>query len=104
LRSAGTKTGFGTDLFGGLQSEQSRELTIRAEVDSNVDVLRSATSINAELLGMTGRLGCIQPGAFADLLVIDGNPLDDLTSLLPESRQITHIFKAGVLCGGSSLA
>ena len=104
LKTAGTKTGFGTDLFGGLQSEQSRELIIRAEVDSNVDVLRSATSINAELLGMAGQLGCIRPGAFADLLVVDGDPLNDLTSLLPENRRITHVMKAGVLCGGSSLS
>lgn len=97
LKAAGTKTGFGTDLFGDLQSEQLRELIIRAEVDSNVDVLRSATSINAELLGMEGKLGCIKAGAFADLLVIDGNPLEDLMLLQKESQHITHIMKAGNL-------
>jgi len=101
LKAAGTKTGFGTDLFGDLQSEQLRELTIRAEVDSNVDVLRSATSINAELLGMEGKLGCIKAGAFADLLVIEGNPLEDLTLLQKEGQHITHIMKAGVVCGGN---
>ena len=97
LKAAGTKTGFGTDLFGDLQSEQLRELIIRAEVDSNVDVLRSATSINAELLGMEGKLGCIKAGAFADLLVIDGNPLEDLILLQKESQHITQIMKAGNL-------
>ena len=95
LKAAGTRTGFGTDLFGALQSEQSRELLIRSEVDSNADVLRSATSINAELLGMSGKLGCIKPGAFADVLVVDGNPLADLSVLQDQGRHIKHIVKAG---------
>ena len=102
LKAAGVKTGLGTDLFGGLQSEQSRELSIRAEVDSNVDVLRSATSVNAELLQMEGKLGCVKEGAFADLLIVDGNPLTDLTLLQHGDRHITHIIKAGVICGGSA--
>ena len=102
LKAAGVKTGFGTDLFGDLQSEQSRELSIRAEVDSNVDVLRSATSVNAELLQMEGKLGCVKMGAFADLLIVDGNPLDDLSVLQHGPRHITHIIKAGVVCGGSA--
>ena len=95
LKAAGTKTGFGTDLFGPLHSEQSREFLIRSEVDSNVDVLRSATSVNAELLQMSDKLGCIKPGAFADLLVINGNPLDDLSLLQDQGRHISYIMKAG---------
>ena len=95
LAAAGTKTGFGTDLFGGLQNEQSRELLIRSEVDSRVDVLRSATSVNAELLRMSGELGCIQAGACADLLVVDGNPLDDLGLLQEDGRHLAYIMKAG---------
>jgi len=95
LAAAGTKTGFGTDLFGSLQSEQSREFLIRSEVDSNLDVLRSATSVNAELLRMSGELGCIQPGAYADLLVVKGNPLDDLDLLQEEGRHLSYIMKAG---------
>ena len=102
LKAAGVKTGFGTDLFGDLQSEQSRELTIRAEVDSNIDVLRSATSVNAELLQMRGKLGCVKEGALADLLIVDGDPTKDLSILQQDGRYITHIFKAGVLCGGSA--
>ncbi|MDH3466146.1 MAG: amidohydrolase family protein, partial [Gammaproteobacteria bacterium] len=57
LKDAGVKTGFGSDLFGDLQAEQSREFLIRSKVDSNIDVLRSATSVNADLLNMTGKLG-----------------------------------------------
>jgi len=95
LMAAGTRTGFGTDLFGALQSEQSRELLIRAEVDSRADVLRSATSVNAELLGMAGKLGCIRPGALADLLVVDGNPLEDLRLLQAPGTGIRCIVRGG---------
>ncbi len=95
LKAAGTKTGFGTDLFGDIQSEQSREFLIRSEVDSNVDVLRSATSVNAALLRMPDELGCIKPGAYADLLVVNGNPLDDLSLLQDQGQHLTHIMKAG---------
>jgi imidazolonepropionase-like amidohydrolase len=95
LHAAGTRTGFGTDLFGPLHSEQSRELLIRAEVDSRVDVLRSATSVNAQLLDMAGKLGCIQAGAFADLLVVDGNPLADLNVLQGQGEHLRYIMRAG---------
>jgi imidazolonepropionase-like amidohydrolase len=102
LKAAGTRTGFGTDLFGALQSEQSRELLIRAEVDSIADVLRSATSENADLLNMTGKLGCIKPGAFADLLILEGNPLADLSLLQDQGKHIKHIVKAGQIVDRSS--
>jgi imidazolonepropionase-like amidohydrolase len=95
LRQAKTPTGFGTDLFGDLQAEQLREFVIRAEVDANVDVLRSATSINARLLGKEGELGCIRPGACADLLIVQGNPLEDISVLLNNDGQVSHIMQAG---------
>lgn len=95
LQEAGTRTGFGTDLFGDLQSEQLGEFLIRSEVDDNVDVLRSATSINASLLNMQGKLGCIRPDAYADLLIVQGNPLDDLSVLLNNDGEVTHIMRAG---------
>ena len=95
LESAGVRTGLGTDLFGALQHEQSRELLIRAEVNRPVDVLRSATSVNAELLRMSEALGCIKPGAYADLLVVGGNPLNDLGLLQDEGRHLRYIMKGG---------
>ena len=97
LESAGVKTGLGTDLFGALEDEQSRELLIRAEVNSPVDVLRSAMSVNAELLRMSGELGCVKPGAHADLLVVGGNPLNDLGLLQEEGRHLPYIMKGGRL-------
>ena len=73
--------GFGTDMLGDMHTRQCTEFTIRSEVLEPIDILRSATSVNAKLLGQEGTLGCIKPGALADLLVVDGNPLEDLSVL-----------------------
>ncbi len=62
-KSAGVQMGFGTDLLGVLQSEQSREFLIRSEVLSPAEVIQSATVINARLLGREGELGVIQAGS-----------------------------------------
>jgi imidazolonepropionase-like amidohydrolase len=95
LKAAGVKVGFGTDLLGILHREQSREFLLRAEVLSPLEVLRSATSVNADLLGRAGELGVVAPGAVADLIVVDGNPLKDLGVLQEEGRYVSVIMKAG---------
>lgn len=95
MKRAGVKMGFGTDLLGSLHVRQSTEFTLRAQALSAIDVLRSACSVNAELMGQAGRLGCIRKGAVADLLVIQGNPLDDITLLAGERKGIAMIVKDG---------
>ena len=94
LRSAGAKIGFGTDLLGTLHDRQGREFALRREVCSPAEILRQATSVNAELLGMEGKLGVIAPGAFADLLVVDGDPLADI-SILEKPKSFKLIMRAG---------
>ncbi|BBE34413.1 metal-dependent hydrolase family protein [Sphingosinicella microcystinivorans] len=86
LRQAGAKIGFGTDLLGSVMDRQSREFALRREIMSAEEILRSATSVNASLLGMQGKLGTIAQGAFADLLVVDGNPLEDISVLEHQDR------------------
>ncbi len=95
--AAGVKLGFGTDLLGELRANQSREFSLRAEAQSPRDVLASATAVNAEILGRTGELGVIAPGAMADLLLVDGDPLSDLNLLQEQGRHLALIMKAGVL-------
>ncbi len=56
-RDAGVRLGLGTDLLGELQTRQSREFLMRAEIQPALDVLKSATSINAEMMMMEGELG-----------------------------------------------
>jgi imidazolonepropionase-like amidohydrolase len=78
---AGVRVGFGTDLMGEAHPAQSREFILRSQAQSPLDVLRSATLVNAELFQHAGQLGTIAEGAFADLLLLAANPLDDLSVL-----------------------
>jgi imidazolonepropionase-like amidohydrolase len=95
--SAGVKLGFGTDLLGEFHAYQSEELLIRSRVQKPRDVLLSATRVNAEILGQTGRLGVIAPGALADLIAVAGNPLADLGLLQNQGQQLTLIMKNGAI-------
>ncbi|HEX5209392.1 MAG TPA: amidohydrolase family protein [Steroidobacteraceae bacterium] len=94
-RKAGIKVGFGSDLLGQLQEEQSREFLLRAEVVSPLEAIRSATLIGAEIVRMPGRLGVIEPGAIADLLLVDGDPVADLQLLQHQGQSLAAIMKAG---------
>ena len=95
LKNAGVKVGFGTDLLGDMHRYQATEFLIRGEVLEPAEILISATSMNAEILNASGRLGCVAPGALADLILVDGNPLDDLSLLQDQGRHIPLIMKDG---------
>ena len=95
MKRAGVKMGLGSDLLGTLHTRQSTEFTLRAKVLPAIDVLRSACVVNAELLGQTGKLGCIRAGAVADLLVVDGNPLEDMSALGSGGDRIPIIMHDG---------
>lgn len=92
---AGVRVGFGTCLLGETHPAQSRELLRRAEVQSPRDVLRSATAVNAELLGQPGQPGTLAPGAYADLLLVDGNPLEDLAVLTEHEQGLAMVMRNG---------
>ncbi len=94
-REAGLALGFGTDLLGETHDQQSREFSIRAEVEAPADILRSATIVNAKILGREGELGEIVPGALADLLVVDGDPLQDLSVLQEQGKHLRLILRGG---------
>ena len=94
-REAGVEVGFGTDLLGGLQSEQSLGFQIQNEVDSNRDVLISATFVNAKILKKENELGVIAAGAKADLLLVNGDPLANLSLLSRPAETLLIIMKNG---------
>jgi imidazolonepropionase-like amidohydrolase len=98
------KLGFGTDLIYGLDqmARQNREFTLRARWFTPVEILRQATSGNADLLALSGarnpypgRLGVIEEGAYADILLINGNPLEDITILEHADASLALIMKDG---------
>ena len=97
LREAGVKIGFGSDLLGDSQSRQSEEFLIRSEVLTPLQVLASATTVAAEVLQMQGQLGVVAKGAIADLLVVDGNPLESLQCLARPDESLRLILKGGAI-------
>lgn len=92
---AGVAIGYGTDLHGALHAHQLDEFTLRAEVQKSADILRSATVVGAEIAGLGGELGEIRDGAFADLLVVDGNPLEDIAVLTQPDQKLRLIMQGG---------
>jgi imidazolonepropionase-like amidohydrolase len=91
----GVRIVFGTDLIGAMQPHQSEEFALRAHVQRPIDVIRAATITAAELLRMEGEIGVVAEGARADLLVVDGDPLEDLTLLAEPERHVKAIVKDG---------
>lgn len=86
-RAAGVRVGFGTDLMGELEDEQLNGLRLQVEVDGPLDALRSATSVNADLIGRDD-LGRIRPGAVADFVVLPGNPFETPSLLWGTERTV----------------
>ena len=95
LKKAGVKIAYGSDLLGATQRLQSDEFKIRTQIMSNFEVIQSATVIGAEVLNQVGKLGRLQEGAFADILIVDGNPYEDITCLLGQGDHIDLVMKAG---------
>lgn len=87
--------GFGTDLPGIVGEHQNREFRLRARVQPAIDILKSVTSTNAALLQMDGKIGCIRPGAHADILVVEGDPLQDAELLADPHANIQLIMAGG---------
>jgi imidazolonepropionase-like amidohydrolase len=91
----GVKIVFGSDLLGTMHDRQSEEFLIRAEIQKPIDVIRSATTIAADLFQMSGEIGMIAEGARADLLVVDGDPTEDLHFLQNQGEFLKLIMKDG---------
>ncbi len=94
-RAAGVEIGFGTDLLGQLQNDQSNEFLIRAGMFSPREIIRSATLVNARIVRQEGMLGELVAGAHADLLVVDGDPYRDLSVFQGDGARIPAIMVGG---------
>lgn len=93
--NSGVSMGFGSDLPREMHALQCSEFRIRADILGNLEALRSATTIAADILNMQGQLGTIAVGAIADLLIISGNPLDDIEVLAGKRDHIEYILQRG---------
>ncbi len=102
----GVKIAFGTDIVfdAAAAARQNEEFMLRTRWFEPVDILRQATSLSGEFLQMSGarspypgRIGVIQPGALADILLVDGDPTVDLEILTRPRETIQLIMKDGVI-------
>ncbi|WP_157219958.1 metal-dependent hydrolase family protein [Flavisphingomonas formosensis] len=94
-RDANVTMGFGTDLMGEMIAAQTKEFELRANILPPMDIIKSATAVNAEIVGQSGRLGVVAAGALADLLVVDGDPSVDIGLLSEVRHGIVAIMKDG---------
>jgi len=97
MRKAGLPMAYGSDLLGAMHRHQSEEFVIRGRALPAHEVIAAATHVAAKLLRQEGKLGAIVPGAHADLVVVDGDPLQDLSLLTAQGRHMPLIMQAGAL-------
>ncbi len=95
-KAAGVSMAFGTDLIGELDMHQGDEFLIRARVLTMAEIIRSATLVGAEVVGKVGEIGVIRPNAYADMLVLDQDPLQNIGVLASNGDDIRTIIKDGI--------
>ncbi|WP_160121856.1 metal-dependent hydrolase family protein [Rhodovarius lipocyclicus] len=100
MQAAGLPMAYGSDLLGAMHRHQSEEFVIRGRVLPAQTVIASTTWIAAKLCRLEGKVGAVAPGAYADLVVVDGNPLEDLSLLTFQGRHLPMIMKAGAFVKG----
>jgi imidazolonepropionase-like amidohydrolase len=83
----------GSDATAGAHGQNAREIVYRVQAGGQraIDAIVGATSLNATALGIGDRVGAVVPGLEADLIAVDGNPLDDITAL----QRVVFVMKAG---------
>lgn len=92
---AGVKIGSGTDIVGPFQHLKALEFVLKAEVMTPMEVIVSATRTNAELVGLADKVGTIESGKWADLIVFDGNPLEDIGLFERAQELVVLVMKEG---------
>jgi imidazolonepropionase-like amidohydrolase len=95
MRRAGLPMAFGSDLLGQLHKYQAMEFAIRERVLPRHEIIASATTIAAKLCMLEGQIGIIAPNAYADLLIVDGDPFKDLGVLQNDGAAISAIMRSG---------
>jgi imidazolonepropionase-like amidohydrolase len=94
--AAGVKIGSGSDLLAVMQPYKTMELSLKAQVMGAMAAIVSATRTNAELFGLADKLGTVETGKWADIIVVDGNPLDDIERLRDKNK-VKLVLKQGAV-------
>ena len=89
---AGLPIGFGTDAGAFPHDQNAREFNIRVQNgEKPMDAITAATSLNARIMGWEADVGSLEPGKFADVVAVPGNPLEDIT----EMERVLFVMKGG---------
>ena len=99
----GVKMGFGTDAAAGMVDTILWEFTMRSKYFTSLEMLKQATSTNAELLRFSNSrdpyreapLGVVKEGAWADMLIYNANPLEDIEVVTNYDEHLKVIIKNG---------
>jgi imidazolonepropionase-like amidohydrolase len=94
---AGCQIGSGSDLLGDMATQRAVEFELKGQIMTPMEVLLSATRVNAELFRMADRIGTVEPNKYADLIVVQGNPLKNLRAFQVQDN-LRVIMKGGRLC------
>jgi len=94
--AAGITVGSGSDLTGAAQTGRGRELAVRSRVTNPLEAISAATRANAHILRLDSETGSLREGLSADLVVVEGNPLDD-PELFSEAENIRLVVLRGRL-------
>ena len=92
--AGGVRIAYGTDLLGEMQSHQNQEFALRADVQPAIDIIRSATTVGAELLNRSGEIGVVAPGAYGDLIVLERDPVEDVR-VLADPEKFSYVIQGG---------
>ena len=84
----------GSDLFGQNSNRKALELELKAAVIGSAESLISATQVNAKLMGMDAEIGTLENGKLAALIIVDGNPVDNI-DLLQDQDNINLVMQSG---------
>jgi imidazolonepropionase-like amidohydrolase len=95
-RDAGVKLGSGSDVVGPWQGRRGEELVYKSRVLGPHAAIISATRINAELFGLENEIGTIEVGKVADVILVRGEPLDDI-ALLADPDNVEVVIRAGAV-------
>ena len=94
----GVQIVYGTDLLGIMHPRQLQEFTIRSKVIDAASLIRQATVNAANLFEMSDQIGQVKEGFNADLIVIDGNPLEEISFLTNPEKYLKLVLKEGQIC------
>ncbi|MFN8641035.1 MAG: amidohydrolase family protein [Candidatus Binatia bacterium] len=95
-RAAGLPICSGSDVLASMQPFKAMELSLKAAVLGAHEAILSATRTNAQLFGLAGEIGTVEPGKRADLILVDGQPLDDV-ALLQDASRIHLVMRDGAI-------